>query len=75
MPETVLTVEQSVEVEGLLNKYATVFDAKPAGSALVEPMVVTMQTGWVAPPLESFRKYSPRVEAAIKKDLERQIEL
>ena len=75
VPETVLTVEQSVEVEGLLNKYATVFDEKPAGSTLVEPMVVTMEAGWVAPPLESFRKYSPRVEAAIKKDLERQIEL
>ena len=45
MPETVLTVEQSVEVEGLLNKYATVFDEKPAGSALVKPMVVTTQTG------------------------------
>ena len=39
VPETVLSLEQSVEVEGLLNKYSTVFDEKPAGSAVVEPMV------------------------------------
>ena len=75
VPETVLSAKQSVEVEVLLDKYSTVFDDKPAGSALVEPMVVTMMEGWTAPPLESFRKYAPRVELALQQDLDKQVRM
>jgi hypothetical protein len=73
-PETTLSAAQQREVDHLLHEYAVVFEDKPAGSAAVEPMVVRLKPGWVPPPLEPFRKYSPRVEAALKMDLQKQLD-
>jgi hypothetical protein len=56
LPETVLILEQQAQVNQLLDQYAIVFEPKPAGSARVEPMVVTLKPGFRSPPLESFRK-------------------
>ena len=72
VPESALNETQSVVVEQLLCKYAEVFEEKPAGSARVEPMVVRMKEGWSPPPMEPYRNYPPRVEEAIKKDMEKQ---
>ena len=72
VPESALTESQSVVVEELLCKYAEVFEEKPAGSARVEPMVVKMKEGWSPPPMEPYRNYPPRVEEAIKKDMDKQ---
>ena len=69
--ESALTEPQSVVVEELLCKYAEVFEKKPAGSARVEPMVVKIKDGWSPPSMEPYRKYPPRVEEAIKKDMEK----
>jgi hypothetical protein len=73
-PETVLSVEQQREVDKMLGEYAVVFEDKPAGSAKVEPMVVRLKPGWTPPPMDPFRKYSPRVEKALKIDLQKQLD-
>ncbi len=73
VPESALTESQSVVVEELLCKYAEVFEEKPAGSARVEPMVVKMKEGWSPPPMKPYRYYPPRVDEAIKKDMDKQL--
>ena len=72
-PDTILTVHEQDELNGLLHTYDDVFQELPAGSALVEPMVVTLKPGWKHPPMEPPRRYSPRVEAAIIMDIEKQL--
>jgi hypothetical protein len=73
-PTTVLTVEEQVEVVRLLDQFQDVFDEKPAGSALVPPMVISVKPGWKRPPMDAYRKYAPRVEAAIEMDLQKQLD-
>ena len=46
----------------------------PAGSANVEAMTVTPKPGWKRPPMEPFRRYSPKVEAVIRMDLHIQLD-
>ena len=72
---SVLTPVEQKEIDELLEKYSDVFLPKPAGSAKVEPMAVTFKEGYKAPPMEPFRSYSPRVEAAIEADLKKQLDL
>jgi hypothetical protein len=74
-PVSELTPAEEKEINQIFEKYQEVFVPKPAGSALVEPMVVVFKEGWKPPPMEAFRKYSPRVEAAIEADLQKQLEM
>ena len=73
-PDTILTPVEREEVQVLLDEYQEVFVAKPAGSAKVEPMSITFKEGWTHPPMQPPRIYSPRVEAAIEMDIQKQYE-
>jgi len=68
--ESVMNAEQKREQEDVLEEYTDVFEPLPAGSAQVEPMTVTMRGDYVPPPMMSYRKYAPKVEAAIEMELE-----
>ena len=72
---TELTPAEEKEMSAIIEKYKDVFEPKPAGAAKVEPMAVVFKEGWAPPPMEAFRTYSPRVEAAIESDLKKQLEL
>ena len=72
--ESVMNIEQEKEMSLLIEEYADVFDELPAGSALVEPMDIMPKEGWKRPPMEPFRRYSPKVENAIKFDLKKQLD-
>ena len=72
--ESVMDIEQKKEMSLLIEEYTDVFDELPAGSALVEPMDITPKEGWKRPPMEPFRRYSPKVENAIKFDLQKQLD-
>jgi hypothetical protein len=74
-PASELTPAEEKEMSEILEKYKEVFVPKPAGSAQVEPMAVVFKDGWKAPPMEAFRSYAPRVEAAIEADLKKQLEM
>jgi hypothetical protein len=70
----VMNEQENEEMEGLIEEYGDVFEALPAGSALVEPMVVQAKEGWKRPPMEPFRRHSPKVENAIQVELNKQLE-
>jgi hypothetical protein len=65
---------QRDEMNNLIEEYNDIFEELPAGSALVGPMNITAKPGWKRPPMEPFRRYSPRVEEAIRFDLKKQLE-
>lgn len=67
--DSVMNDEQKGEQNKLLEAFDDVFQPLPAGSALVEPMTVTMKEGYVPPPMMSYRKFAPKVEAAIETEL------
>ena len=73
--DNALTKEEYVELRELLDKHGEVFVAKPAGAARVEPMAITYKDGWQDPPMEPPRVYAPRVEAAIEKEIDKQLQL
>jgi hypothetical protein len=61
-----------------LEKYIEVFVAGGGGQcAQVEPIAVVFKDGWRtrSPPMEDFRSYAPRVEAAIEANLKNQLEM
>ena len=72
--EPVMSKQQRYEIGQLVDEFKEVFEELPAGSALVEPMTITAKTGWKRPPMEPFRRYSPKVEEAIRYDLKKQID-
>lgn len=71
---SVLGPNQQREIDELVDKYSDVFNELPAGSALVEPMIIKLKPGWQRPPMESYRRYSPRVQEAIDFELHKQLE-
>jgi hypothetical protein len=72
--ESNLSVEQQKELDQLVEEFSDIFVELPAGSANVEPMTITPKPGWKRPPMEPFRRYSPKVEAAIRMDLQKQLD-
>ena len=70
--ESMLTNIETRKMNKLLEEFDDVFHELQAGSAKVEHMVVTFKEGWSHPPMEPPRRYSPRVEAAIDMDINKQ---
>lgn len=73
-PESILNADQQRELDELIEQFSDIFVELPAGSANVEAMTITAKPGWKRPPMEPFRRYSPKVEAAIKMDLQKQLD-
>jgi hypothetical protein len=72
--EPIMSAAQEREITELVAEFEDVFNELPAGSALVEPMTITAKPGWKRPPMEPFRRYSPKVEEAIRFDLKKQLD-
>ena len=72
--ESHLTAEQQKELDDAIEEFSDIFVELPAGSANVEGMKITPKPGWKRPPMEPFRRYSPKVEVAIRMDLQTQLE-
>jgi hypothetical protein len=59
------------EIEGLLEDFKDVFDSKLAKEgANVKPMGIEMVSGWSPTHMQSLRKYTPAVAAAIRQELD-----
>ena len=65
--ESNLSAEQQKELDQLVKEFSDIFVELPAGSANVDAMTITPKPGWKRPPMEPFRRYSPKVEAAIRR--------
>ena len=72
--EPIMDKEQKIEMDALVEEFQDVFNELPAGSAIVEPMRIVPKLDWKRPPMEPFRRYSPKVEAAITMDLKKQLD-
>lgn len=72
--ESALEEAQANEQERLISDFEDVFNPLPAGSALVEPMTVTMKPDFVRPPMMSFRMFAPEVETAIEVEIKSMLE-
>ena len=73
-PASDLTSAQSGELKILIDSFAEVFETKPAGAAKVEEMAIEWIEGWKPPPMASFRRFPPRVQAALEMDLQKKLE-
>lgn len=68
------TPDEQKKVDELLEEFKDVFEEKPVGTAMVEPIEIEMKPDWRPPPMGPPRRYAPKVQAAIDLDLNKQLE-
>ena len=73
-PKSILTPDEQMQVDAILERFQSLFEDKPAGNAKVDPIKVQWKPGWKRPPMEPFRRYSPKIQKALDVELTEMID-
>lgn len=72
--ELIMNIEQNCAMKIVIDEYRDIFEELLTRRALVQPRMIFSKVEWKSQPMEPFRRYTPKVENAIKYDLQKQLD-